>query len=66
MAKKKMSFDGYLCHLDGEPFPFCSQCWDSKQKVIHVHRVEKGHYVCPTCKTEVKTEDYVRPNKKSD
>ena len=30
---------------------YCSNCWDSNQKLVQAQTDENGHYECPACKT---------------
>lgn len=34
--------------------PFCSNCWDNRRTLVHMHRRPNPNYVaCPTCKKDV-------------
>ena len=48
--------DGYYKTLDGRPYgqPYCSYCWESEQKLLHLHNriLSRDVRVCPQCKNE--------------
>ncbi len=48
--------DGYYKTLDGRPYgqPYCSYCWESEHKAIHLHNkiFSKDVRQCPHCKNE--------------
>lgn len=38
--------------------PFCSNCWDSMQRLVRLHQKENPNYIeCPTCKQPIKKGD---------
>ncbi|ASP40452.1 hypothetical protein CHH28_18000 [Bacterioplanes sanyensis] len=51
--------DGYYKTLDGRPYgqPYCSYCWESEHKAIHLHSkiFSKDVRQCPHCKNEYQT-----------
>lgn len=48
--------DAYYRTVDGRPYgqPYCSCCWESDQKLIHLHNrvLSNDIRICPTCKNE--------------
>lgn len=38
--------------------PFCSNCYDAKELYVQMHRVDKGCYCCPNCKTVIHTKEF--------
>ncbi len=49
--KKTMKWDGTFYVVDGEDPKevYCSRCWDSDHKQIHVHKVDDRVWQCPSC-----------------
>jgi hypothetical protein len=52
---KKLELKDGFYWAEGDNVGFCTACWDSSRKAIHVKRLpypDKGHrYECPHCKT---------------
>lgn len=38
--------------------PFCSNCYDTKELYMQMHKAGKGRYYCPNCKTEIYTKEF--------
>jgi hypothetical protein len=61
--KAALQFKPPFYFLDSDTEPYCPRCWEKDNYAIHLEPEVKGnfHYarVCPECKAEYKTRDFV-------
>ena len=46
---KVLSFKTPFFYAEGEPVPYCPNCWEGNRKSIHLVEATKGWYKCPHC-----------------
>lgn len=57
-TKESLNFNNSMYWLYGDENPYCPNCYDSKDKLIHLIE-DPGYmrYMCKTCKNQYRTEE---------
>jgi len=50
-VKGKMKWEKPVYRMEGEADPYCAQCWEASQKLIHLGDRPNGTWKCKNCDT---------------
>ena len=45
----KMTFKSPFWYMNGDPIPYCPQCWENNKKTINLIDIQEYGFECPNC-----------------